>query len=78
MWNIGCGVTTKCNMKCEFCYSKNARNGYVEINFNALKNFIKFNNLNINAINYGTGENVLCNKWFDLIDYIREIGRAHV
>lgn len=71
MWNIGCGVTTQCNMKCEFCYSRNARNEYIEIDFNALADFIQLNNNEISAINYGTGENVLCSKWFEFVDYVR-------
>ncbi|AEE97670.1 radical SAM protein [Mahella australiensis] len=69
-WNIGWGVISSCNMKCEFCYSKKTRQEVQQLSFSQWKNFIDQNCDSVNSINYGTGENTLSDDWFRLVDYI--------
>ena len=71
-WNIGWGITSKCNMNCAFCYSKNNRTKSIDLKLNDWINFIDDNNKYINSINYGTGENTLLDDWFTFIGYVRE------
>jgi len=73
MWNIGWGLTNKCNLSCEFCYSKNARNLSKEISeISVFKEFIDENFHLVKSINYGTGENTLCDNWIEIIKYVHE------
>jgi len=70
-WNIGWGLTTRCNMDCDFCYSKDVR---IEPNDLCLSDWIRFiddNHEYINSINYGTGENSIHDDFFEIISYIR-------
>lgn len=69
-WNIGWGTVSYCNMSCEFCYSKFKRNEDKDLKYDDWINFVDENHHLINSINYGTGENSLCNDWYRLIDYI--------
>jgi MoaA/NifB/PqqE/SkfB family radical SAM enzyme len=71
LWNIGWGVTSDCNMDCQFCYSQSKRNVDNDLVVGDWINFIKSNHSRIGAINYGTGENTLSADWFHLVDYIR-------
>ena len=71
-WNIGWGPIAKCNMKCQFCYSKNKRQESNALNQKDWINFVDNNGMQINTINYGTGENTLSNEWFYLVKYIRQ------
>jgi len=71
-WDIGWGITSQCNMNCEFCYSKSARNGEEDITLKRLIKFIDNNNDKIASINFGTGENSLLDDWFTLIAYIKQ------
>ena len=71
-WNIGWGISSKCNMNCQFCYSKENRRNSLDITIADWKSFVDENNEKITSINYGTGENTLIDDWFDLILYIRE------
>ena len=76
-WNIGWGVTNACNMRCQFCYSEKARQHSGEVlPLSQLCAFIDDNAMWINTINYGTGENALCEEWFSLVQYIRETHEA--
>ena len=75
-WKIGIGFTSKCNMKCKFCYSKKYRNiKSNKINYEKLLEFISYNRGNIDAINYGTGECVLEDKWWDFIQEVRRLNK---
>jgi len=69
-WDIGWGVETRCNMNCEFCYSKDVREFNNKLEFNTYKKFIDNNHDSIGSINYGTGENSLSEDWFKLVEYI--------
>lgn len=69
-WDIGWGIEIRCNMNCEFCYSKEVRQPGSEINGTVYKNFIDKNADYISSINYGTGENALSEEWFQIVEYI--------
>ena len=71
-WNVGWGVTSACNMACEFCYSKMVRQRDDDRDLQKCISFIDNNHSKINSINYGTGENSISSNWFSLIDYIRK------
>ena len=70
-YNVGWGLTNSCNMNCKFCYSKETR---IKSSDAKLSDWIKFVDENykyIESINYGTGENALCEDFFTFIDYVR-------
>lgn len=71
-FNVGWGLTNKCNMKCQFCYSKQARHEIQECNYDEWKAFVDANHDFIDSINYGTGENAIIDDFFKLIEYIRD------
>lgn len=71
-WNIGWGITSKCNMNCDFCYSKFKRREKNDLQYSDWVKFIDENAKYINSINYGTGENSLSEDWFLFIDYVRK------
>ena len=71
-WNIGWGAVSKCNMKCQFCYSKFRRQHSKDLGLEDWFSFVDQNHEYINTINYGTGENSLSDDWFTLVGYIRE------
>lgn len=71
-WNIGWGTVAACNMKCQFCYSKERRKQGQQLELSDWKKFIDQNHEKISTINYGTGENSINDDWFKLVYYIRE------
>ncbi len=70
-FNIGWGITNCCNMNCKFCYSKETRQLTKEITINDWIKFIDENYEKIDSINYGTGENVIDDDFFEFIEYVR-------
>lgn len=70
-WNVGWGPISHCNMNCQFCYSKYRRKDSKDLEYRDWIKFIDENYFKINSINYGTGENTLDKKWFELVLYIR-------
>lgn len=70
-FNVGWGITNCCNMNCKFCYSKDTRSSMKDINIKDWIRFIDENHEYIDSINYGTGENALCNDFFEFILYVR-------
>lgn len=70
-FNIGWGLTNKCNMNCKFCYSKETRHRSSELGINDWKRFIDENYNLIDSINYGTGENAILDDFFEFIYYVR-------
>lgn len=70
--NIGWGLTNICNMNCEFCYSKEARNEGENCGIDDWKRFIDQNYSKIDSINYGTGENTLIDDFFYFVEYVRD------
>ena len=71
-WSIGWGLTSDCNMSCEFCYSRMKRGKGHDIAPDYWKQFIDMNADYISSINYGTGENTISQDWFYLVKYIRD------
>ncbi len=71
-FNVGWGITSFCNMNCKFCYSKETRQNTKDITINDWLNFVDQNHEYIDSINYGTGENVLCDDFFEFIYYVRK------
>lgn len=71
-WNIGWGTISKCNMNCEFCYSKTRRQEAEDLGYADWVRFVDENHAHIQSINYGTGENTLSKDWFRLTAYIRD------
>lgn len=70
--DVGWGISSACNMKCQFCYSSHVRED-VKKDDVGLKDWVRFidNNCNnITSINYGTGENSLLDDWYDLVEYV--------
>ncbi|MBQ9280344.1 MAG: radical SAM protein [Clostridia bacterium] len=70
-FNVGWGLTNKCNMRCQFCYSKQARDELKECTYDDWKKFVDENHEWIDSINYGTGENAILDDFFKIIMYIR-------
>lgn len=70
-YNVGWGITNLCNMNCKFCYSKDTRHNINDVNIDDWKKFIDENNEYIDSINYGTGENALCDDFFEFLLYVR-------
>ena len=71
-FNVGWGITNLCNMNCRFSYSKDTRKSTEDTN---LKDWIKFideNHNYIDSINYGTGENVISDDFFEFVQYVRK------
>lgn len=71
-YNVGWGLTNKCNMRCQFCYSKQTREELNECEYEDWKKFVDENNEWIDSINYGTGENAILDDFFSIILYIRK------
>ena len=71
-FNIGWGLTNKCNMKCQFCYSKKARNEVKDCTLEDWIRFVDENHEHIDSINYGTGENSIIDDFFTFIEYVRD------
>lgn len=74
-WKVGWGFTAKCNMGCPFCYSRDTRRKGApspEQNLAICTAFIEQNAEAIESINWGTGENALDDKWWLLIQRIRD------
>jgi radical SAM protein with 4Fe4S-binding SPASM domain len=71
-FNVGWGLTNKCNMKCEFCYSENARRELEDCGIEDWKAFVDKNAEFIDSINYGTGENAIIDEFFHFVKYVRE------
>ena len=71
-WNVGWGISSACNMKCQFCYSKNVREKSFDLGYDDWIKFIDENHEEINSINYGTGENAIYDDWFKFVDYVHQ------
>jgi radical SAM protein with 4Fe4S-binding SPASM domain len=71
-WNIGWGLSSVCNMFCEFCYSKEVRIQNNSLELTDWERFVDENYSLINSINYGTGESSILPDWYKLISYISE------
>lgn len=70
-YNVGWGITNSCNMNCKFCYSKDTRKNTQDVTINDWIKFMDENHQYIDSINYGTGENSICDDFFEFILYVR-------
>jgi radical SAM protein with 4Fe4S-binding SPASM domain len=70
---VGAGITSACNMGCNFCYSVERRNDTPDIHITKWMNFFSRNQDKISDVNFGTGENTLVNSWFDLVEFIGDL-----
>jgi radical SAM protein with 4Fe4S-binding SPASM domain len=73
-WNIGWGVTGRCNMNCKHCYNYSGKAGFDELSLNDIKRIIDKIQGNIESINYGTGELTLRKDWLDIVKYVAKKG----
>lgn len=57
-WTVGWGFTTRCDLKCPFCYSSKVRQNsqFKELDITQVEQFLERNGKHIYAINFGTGE----------------------
>jgi len=74
-WTVGWGFTTRCDLRCPFCYSSEVRHSLQlpELDITQAEQFLAKNGKSIHAINFGTGECLLsptfplllelCNKY---------------
>ncbi|WP_455950081.1 radical SAM/SPASM domain-containing protein [Eubacterium sp.] len=69
-WSVGIGTTNKCNLQCPHCYSRNK--DFSELSYSDVENII--NKLDVDAINFGTGENILNKDFLKILDLIHERG----
>lgn len=69
MWNIGLGLTNKCNLKCPHCYSRDLREDLDPV---LVKNL--FHNVGVSSVNFGTGESGLYPYFREIIRHLSDIG----
>ncbi len=70
--SVGWGTISSCNMNCQFCYSRHKRITSKDLTYDDWIRFVDDNYTEIEAINYGTGENSLSLDWFKLVNHIRK------
>lgn len=64
MIDIGLGTTGKCNMNCRHCYSR--KYDGQTLTYEDVKKIVE--NININSVNFGTGENILNPEFKDIVE----------
>lgn len=69
-FSLGIGITNKCNYNCSHCYSR--EDVSYDLPFDAVRKIC--DNLNIKAINLGTGESCLHVDYHKIIRFIHERG----
>lgn len=67
-WSIGIGTTNKCNLKCPHCYSRNKN--ISDLSCSDIEYIL--DSLEVDAINFGTGENILNKDFMKILDMIQE------
>lgn len=68
MIKLGIGTTGKCNMNCEHCYSRQYDNSSL-----SLKDIKRIaNSIEIESVNFGTGENILNGEFLQIVEYLYE------
>lgn len=69
-WSIGIGTTNRCNLSCPHCYSR-SRN-VSDLSCSDIERII--NTIDVEAINFGTGENILNKEYLKVLDLVNERG----
>ena len=65
-YSIGIGITNRCNYKCSHCYSREHDKKEIDLTLKDIKYLC--HNLDIQAVNLGTGESILHPQFFHLRD----------
>lgn len=65
-WNVGVGSTNRCNLHCPHCYSR--ENTRCDLTCNDFETLI--DKLEIESINFGTGENLLNPDFLKILDIV--------
>ena len=68
MIKLGIGTTGRCNMNCEHCYSRQYDN--YTLSLNDIKRIA--NSIEIESVNFGTGENILNGEFLQIVEYLYE------
>jgi len=69
---VGLCVSSHCNMKCLFCYSRQLRNNRIDLNIEDLEKFLNINYTVIEDVNYGTSENVLSYNFDKIVNLVSD------
>lgn len=69
-YSIGLGITNKCNYNCSHCYSREEK--VYELSIDKIKQICE--NLDISAMNFGTGESGLHKEFLEIIEYVYNRG----
>lgn len=65
-YSIGVGITNKCNLQCPHCYSR--EDTVYDIDTEELLYLLR--NVPVDSINLGTGESILCDDFFKIIEFV--------
>ena len=65
--DVGIGVTNACNLNCSHCYSRDTQ-GVSYLSFNDIVRIVE--NVDIDSINFGTGESILHDDFIKIIEYL--------
>lgn len=69
--SVGIGLTNRCDLKCGHCYSRRLPTG--DLSLDDVKQILAcFPDLE--RVNFGTGESVLCPDFFEILDLLRSRG----
>lgn len=72
-WNVGWGLTRKCNLDCAHCYNASGKRGTDELDLEQMKKVVdKLYKNNVLSVNYGTGECGLISEFWEIIRYVNE------
>ena len=69
-YSVGIGVTNRCNYQCSHCYSRSPNFDEYDLAFEDIAKICSI--LDIEAVNFGTGESVLHPRFNDILDYLYE------
>ena len=68
MIKLGIGTTGRCNMNCRHCYSRQYNN--FSLSLTDIKRIA--NSIEIESVNFGTGENILNGEFLQIVKYLHE------
>jgi len=75
IWNIGWGLTSRCNSRCMHCYNSSGEAEVEPISFTEARQIVdKLYENRVKTINYGTGESGLVEYFWDLVKYVYQKG----
>lgn len=65
-YSVGIGITNKCNLNCPHCYSREKQE--YNLRYADVKKIV--DNLDVDSINFGTGESILCDDFNEIIELL--------